>query len=190
MTSPAVTQRMTFDAFLAWESGQPTRHEFANGEVFAMAGGTAAHDAVTGALREICHARARARGCVALGPNMMVRIAAVRDEAGLYPDVLVTCEAVENEALFVSAPEMIAEVLAPSPAPSTARDDRIDKWAFYRLLPTLKAYVLVDWKRRRVEVYSRDGAGWLLRDHGADDTIELPILGQGIVVAELFRDLK
>jgi Uma2 family endonuclease len=186
MTSLATTERKSFEAFLAWEADQATRHEFANGEIFAMAGGTAAHDAVTGALREMCRTQARARGCQAYGPNMMVRIAGARDEAGLYPDVMVTCQAVENDALFVNAPAMIAEVLSPS----TARDDRIDKWAFYRLPPSLQAYLLVDWKRRRVEAYTRDGAGWLLRDHGEGEVVRIAALGIEIEVTGLFRDIQ
>jgi Uma2 family endonuclease len=147
--------RLTADAYLAWEAGQGLRHEFFQGEVFAMAGGTRNHNTV--ALNTASALRSHLKGtpCKAFMADIRVHVEAA--DAYFYPDVVVDCQpkgAEMGQALTALAPVLVVEVLSDS----TASWDRGGKFAAYRQLPSLQEYVLLDPQARTVEVYRRNAA--------------------------------
>ena len=107
-----VQQKMTLDEFLAWEDLQPERHEFYNGEVFAMVGGRRIHERVIANL-------SRQLGNHLAGSASQVFVAGMKlqlaDNTVLYPDVMVTCDRADLRAdLAMRAPTLVIEVLSPS----------------------------------------------------------------------------
>lgn len=173
---------MTPEAFLAWEHEQPDRHEFVNGEIYAMTGATAAHDEITGNLYSALKSRLVPRGCRVYQQNRKVA-------AGIdffYPDVVVQCGPRELKSLIATDPVLLAEVLSDS----TARYDQDHKWPLYQRLASLRTFLLVAQDRVKVEVYRRSAGGWHYTLHETrDDTIDLAKPSLSIPVRELYAGI-
>ncbi|HEY9644837.1 MAG TPA: Uma2 family endonuclease [Chroococcidiopsis sp.] len=173
MIANAQPQGFTPAEYLAWEAEQPIRHEYINGEVYAMTGGTLPHNDIAVNLISALRGFLRGTGCKARMADAKVRVS----EQGpyFYPDVVVSCDERDRRATdAVYYPKLIIEVLSPS----TAGFDRGDKFKFYRRIPTLQEYVLVDAEKVGVDCYRKTSAGkWELTaypDDAAD--AENPIL--------------
>jgi Uma2 family endonuclease len=144
----------TVDDFLAFEAEEPERHEFVDGIVRMMTGGSAAHSAIKGNIFAELRAALRSGPCRVDVDDLKV----VTETAVMYPDVLVICRPIAPEDDRVTDPTAIVEVLSPT----TQRHDRIAKWREYQRIPSLQHFVLVEQAERRVEVYSRTETGWAL----------------------------
>lgn len=184
--NPAMTRAnpqttFTADEYLVWDAGQDGRHEFIDGDVYAMAGGTLEHNAATGATFAMLRQHLQGTPCRAFVSDVRVHVQA--SNAMFYPDVVVSCHALEltdGKALTLQQPVLIVEVLSPS----TMGYDRGAKFAHYRLLDSLQEYMLIDPDTQQVEVFRRNAANrWeLYPSASADATIELASVGwQGLV---------
>ena len=123
-----VQQKMTLEEFLAWEDLQPERHEFYNGEVFAMVGGRRNHERVIGNLSRRLGNHLEGSASQVFAAGMKLQLA---DNTVLYPDVLVTCDPADLRAdLAMRSPTLVIEVLSPS----SQAHDRSQKFALYRRL--------------------------------------------------------
>ena len=169
MGNAAELRRMSVEEFLEWDRTQTIRHEFVDGEVYAMSGAHAAHNAM--ALNLAIELRTHLRGspCRIFLIDMKLKVEALGNF--FYPDVMVTCSAADKQdPLIVREPTLLVEVLSPP----TERYDRGDKFRRYRLLPTLAEYVLVDLEERRVDAFRKGADGhWVLHtfDEGAGVTL-------------------
>ena len=158
MTTTAESSKLSADNYLAGEETSPTKHQFIAGEVFAMAGAGEAQVTVAGNLFTLLRNYVRGGPCRAYIADMKVRIE--KANAFYYPDVFVTCDLADRrENLFKRNPILVVEVLSDS----TAALDRGAKFAHYRLLDSLRKYVLVERERQFVDVFRRDAQGkWVL----------------------------
>ena len=128
--------------------------EYVNGQVYAMAGASRAHNIVSGEFFAILRNHLKGSHCRAYQSDMKVGIRSLREEHFYYPDVQVTCTE-EKDRYYNASPCLIVEVLSDS----TARVDRYEKLMAYRLLPSLQEYVLCSQDTPNVEVYRRS-TGW------------------------------
>lgn len=175
---------MIYEEYLAFERASETKHEYVNGEVFAIAGGTREHARLAGALIAALGRGLDGKPRATFTSDVRVRIEAT--SRSTYPDVTVVCGKVESSRIdedAITNPTVLVEVLSPS----TEKDDRTDKWAHYRRLPSLREFVLVASEEHRVEVYRREERGWhyLELTTGA---LELSSLGISIDIDALYRD--
>lgn len=181
MTAPSPHTPFTVADYLAWEATQDQRSEFIDGEVFAMAGGTLAHNNATLATGATLRQHLKGSPCRAFVSDVKVNVQA--SNSLFYPDVVVACQPGDlsnAQAQTLTEPVLIAEVLSPS----TAAFDRGGKFAHYRLLDHLQEYVLIDTDTPRVEVFRRNAANrWeLYPSTGLDAAVELASVGwQGTV---------
>ncbi len=169
--------------FLAWEIQQTEKYEFVAGEIFAMTGARRVHVIVSLNIAASLKQQLRGTPCQTYIADMKLHVAAA--DAFFYPDVMVSCHAEDRQAEhYLTHPTVIIEVLSNS----TEAYDRGAKFAVYRLLPSLKEYVLVDIDARRVEIFSRTTTNdWLL--HVTDTDFELNSLGITMPMMELFEGL-
>lgn len=178
----ALTQpKLSLEAYLAWEEGQPERHEFHRGEVFAMMGGRRSHGRVVSNLNRRLAEALDGSPCQVFTETMKVQIG---DDTVLYPDVFITCDKFDlaTDRIF-TAPTLVIEVLSPS----TQSYDRSRKFALYRRLPALKEYILVDPDTRRVEAFRRNADDqWVLHDMSDGDVLEAASVGARIALADVF----
>ena len=176
------------DDYLAWEQDQSLRNEYVDGEVFAMSGASDAHATVAGNLFANLHGLLRGTACKPFMADMKVHVEAAN--CFFYPDILVTCDPRDRgpEASHVKQhPALIVEVLSPS----TEAYDRGNKFAAYRLLPSLREYVLVSIEERRIEVFRRDDTGhWVLYPFAAEEVLELVSVDLRCPLAELFEGVE
>ncbi|MBP8284083.1 MAG: Uma2 family endonuclease, partial [Chromatiaceae bacterium] len=172
MSNLARVHSITADAYLAGEIHSPIRHEYVAGEVFAMAGATEEHATIAGNLFALLRNQVRGGPCRVYIADMKLRVEAA--DAFFYPDVFVTCDPRDaTEPLAKRRPALICEVLSES----TEAYDRGGKFAAYRTLESLNEYLLIDSRRRAVEVFRRQTSGWLLAPVAPDGWLELHSLG-------------
>jgi Uma2 family endonuclease len=167
----AERSRFTSDEYLAWERAQPVKHEFFEGEVFAMAGGSPRHNALCVRTTIALNAALHGRGCVEFSSDQRIGIGP--GTRYVYPDVSAVCGGVELQdgtSDVIVNPKIVVEILSQS----TEQYDRGLKWVSYQGLPSLTDYVLVSQSEARIEHYRRDAGGrWSYRSFGLGERIEL-----------------
>ena len=171
--------------FLAWETLQELKHEFINGEVFAMGGARREHVVVSLNVAALLKQHLRGSPCQAYIADMKLRVE--QANAFYYPDVMVSCDSNDQKAdQFLSNPSLIVEVLSDS----TEAYDRGGKFAAYRQLASLKEYVLIDVEARRVESFRRaEHDDWLLHVTDKQDMCEFSSLELSVAMADIFEDV-
>ena len=187
MTAPAhLRPRYSYAEYLAYERDSELKHEFDDGEILAMAGGSRRHNALALRIGAVLDA-ARQPGCVAFQSDQRVRVLATGKAT--YPDVSMVCGPIEGDpadptSATITNPTLIVEVLSPTTAPY----DRGDKWQQYQLIPSLHEYLLISQAEPRIERYRRLPSGtW----EYADVTAGAITLASGAVIdiARLYDDL-
>ena len=119
------------------------KYEYVNGEIYAMAGASRGHNRVAGNFFISLSLHLKGSRCEVFQSDMKVGIETLGDTRYYYPDVQVTCEE-ETATYYNTSPCLIVEVLSDA----TARKDRTEKLAAYRLIPALQEYVCVHKKSR------------------------------------------
>lgn len=172
--------------YLAWEAEQTGKNEYYYGEVFAMGGASRRHVTIAGNIFAALDQLLADSPCRAYMADMMVE--AVADEVYYYPDVFVTCDPADHRAdRFMRSPLLVIEVLSPS----TEAYDRGEKFAAYRLIPSLGEYVLIDPERLAVEVYRRSDEGlWTLRDVAKGEALILAGVDVQIAWERIFKNVE
>lgn len=175
MAMPENVLNMTVEEYLASEEvSTEGRHEYVDGQIFAMTGATDAHNIIVGNLYSIIRSHIKGSGCLAYVADMKVRIE--QTNCFYYPDVMVTCEPVEPKGVFKLAPVLICEVLSPS----TSAIDKREKRLAYRQIDSLKEYLIVHQEHRHLELYRRErGALWTLSSSHKLDDVNLTALPNG-----------
>lgn len=143
--------RIDIEQYLAGEQHSEIRHEYIDGQVYAMGGASDRHGLITNALAFALTPAARQRRCQLFSADMKLRLN-IADKTVFYsPDLLLSCDPTDRDAYFRSRPCLIVEVLSET----TERIDRREKLLAYQTLPSLREYLLVAQDSRRVEVYRR-----------------------------------
>lgn len=177
--------RMSYADYLAAERTATSKHEYLRGEVWAMAGGSLEHARLAAAMiRELGNALA-SRPCRVFTSDARVRILAT--DRATYPDVSVVCGPIEtapDDPDALTNPVLLVEVLSET----TETADRIEKFAHYRHIPSLREYVLVSQKARRVEVYRREGDVWVLREASSGERFDLASVECTIALDAVYRE--
>ncbi len=176
---------MTVEQFLEWEEVQELRHQFADGEIFLMAGAEDRHVTVSGNVYMALRRHLRGTPCRVFMADMKLIVAKARHV--YYPDVMVTCSAVDlKRRSSKSEPKLVVEVLSRK----TAAFDRGEKFTAYRTLDSLEEYVLVDLKSRRCDVHRKGTDGlWVLHPVAAGEPLALASVDLTIDAAELFAEM-
>ena len=157
---------LTPEEYLQLEAASDSKHEYINGEIYAMAGATDTHVTIALNIAVMLRSHLRGSGCRVFISDMKVRIET--KNRFYYPDVMVTCETKDREnSTYKQFPRLIIEVLSDS----TEAFDRGDKFADYQSLPSLQEYVLINTKKARIECFRRTEEGlWLLQFYELEDS--------------------
>ena len=186
MSLPAPQPFFDAQAYLAWEAEQSTKHEYHDGEVFAMAGASDAHVTVAGNVYMALRNHLRGSPCSVFISDMKLRVE--EDNAFFYPDVFVTCaDSDRGQSHSKSAPVLVVEVLSPA----TSAYDRGAKFAAYRKLPTLREYALIDPERLSLDLFRREGDSkrWVLHPIEAGGHVEWASVGLQVPLEALYEDV-
>ncbi len=167
IANPQYPQKMTAEEYLEWEAKQEFRHEYVDGEILAMTGSPLPHNDIALNLYTALRPHLRQRGCRVNVSDVKVHDS--KNSRYFYPDLVVTCAPEDLKAhKFIQYPKVIIEVLSPS----TENYNRTKKFKYYRQIPSLQEYVLVDSEEIAVEVYHRgEGKMWHYYEYATGDAI-------------------
>jgi Uma2 family endonuclease len=178
-------QRLTIPEYLAFERQSETRHDYLDGEVFAMTGASRTHNLIAGNIFGEIRNQLKGRTCEVYQEAMRVRT-----PAGLftYPDVVVVCGEPRFDDIHFDTllnPTLLVEVLSPS----TAAYDRKAKAFQYRSIPSLAEHVLVAQDQIRIERWSRDGEDeWQSQDlTSLEQVLELPSIRCRLLLGDIYE---
>jgi Uma2 family endonuclease len=177
---------MTAAEYLTWEPQQQIRHEYIDGEIFAMTGGTIPHNDIAINLLTALLPQVRAGGCRI---NMAdVKLCIEENNDYYYPALMVSCHPQDlNARKFIQFPKLIVEVLSPG----TADKDRTDKFIAYQRIPTLQEYLLISSEKISVECYRRgEGRMWLYYPFTIGDEIDFASLDISIAIDRLYAGIN
>ncbi|MBK8454246.1 MAG: Uma2 family endonuclease [Thiofilum sp.] len=180
----SVENTISREQYLLQESQSTQRHEYFQGQITAMAGGTFNHAQVAGNAYSLLRQKLMGKSCHPMNSDMRVHTPSGLDT---YPDISVYCgkpELGDNNTTLLN-PSMIIEVLSPS----TRDYDRGGKFAHYRSLPPLQDYILIDPEQIMVEHFhkiSRDEWHFYIHTQ-ASNTLKLEALNIELSIAELYH---
>lgn len=176
--------------YLAMERRSNYKSEYVNGEIFAMAGASEAHNLIVANVIRELSVQLKGKSCKVYPGDLRVKI----PHTGLYtyPDVSVVCGKAEfddDQQDTLLNPILIIEVLSTS----TESDDRGAKFAHYRKLDSVLEYLLISQERRLIERYVRqpDSRFWMLSDaDGLQETMELTSIHCQLALAEVYDKVE
>lgn len=184
MTAVSVSSRfISVEEYLAGEQSSEVRHEYIDGQVYAMTGASDRHGLIVNALAFALTPAARRKQCQLFTSDMKVKLDIGGKTVFYYPDLLVSCDPQDREQYFRHSPCLIAEVLSES----TARIDRREKLLAYQSLPSLRAYMLIEQETMRVEIHRRS-KDWQPEYHEQGE-IWLDCLETALPIADIYQDL-
>lgn len=187
MQEQPTTERMTADEYLEFEESSQVRHEFVDGELYAMTGSTKNHNRICGRMFTKLDSHLSGSPCQAYLHDLKVHVETAN--CYYYPDVVVACEPYDGKSIFVQEPRLIIEVLSPS----TQHIDRREKRINYAQIGSLREYILIHYNKRLIELYRKDSPGiWSSEKLGNDDELLIKSLPGGplrIAVADIYADL-
>lgn len=190
MTEPAL-RKISEAEYLRTEEDSAYKREFVDGFVYtlhgedmpaAQAGALSKHGLITLNIAALLHRAARQKGCKAYASDMRVRVGEGHGPRYYYPDLIVTCEDVDDNASFLRSPCFITEVLSKS----TRNIDRREKLSDYRALPSLQGYLLVDTALRSARLYTREGEGWREDYAEGDGEFLIPCVNVRLTLADIY----
>lgn len=175
-------RRWSVQEYLEAERRSEEKHEFLDGRVYLMAGGTPDHNRICANTIAALISALGDRDCDVFTSDQKVRVGAARF---VYPDVTVVCGQAQLDGDVLVNPTLIVEVLSET----TAARDRGEKGFAYRACPSLQGYLLIEQTEPRIEGYFRQGdQTWQVRDaNGIESALDLPPIQVTVALSDLYR---
>lgn len=189
---PAVAyskQKLTIEQYLEFENATDEKHEYYQGEIFAMSGAKITHHEIV--VNTLSSIRQSLKGKSCKPYNSDQRIYIEKNTLFTYPDISVFCDGIvtlDNDEMNAVNPVILIEVLSPS----TKEYNRGTKFKLYRDIPTLKEYILIDSETINVEVFSINREGyWELREYKMiSDTLTINTIQMQLELEEIYSGTK
>ncbi len=179
------TPFVSYRTFAERELASEEKHEWHDGIVVAMAGGTPRHGALTMRVGAALTAALAGRPCQVFSSDVKIRSVATR--LGTYPDVSVVrgdLQVDDDDPNSILNPILVVEVLSDS----TEAYDRGAKFANYRAIPSMRAVLLVNHRADKLELFAAGAESWALIEAAPSDVLRIEALDVSIAVAEIYRE--
>lgn len=163
--------------YLQGELSADTKHEYLDGEVYAMAGASENHNLLAGNIFAELKNKLKGTPCRTFIADMKVKT----DNAFFYPDVMVVCERDDASDYYKNAPVIVVEVLSKG----TRKFDQTLKRQRYQALPSLEEYVLIEQDKGEIEVFRRRD-GWQASYYYLGDEIHFYSVDVTVAVADIY----
>ncbi len=179
-------RQMSVEEYLAYEESSEEWHEYIDGELYPMSGGTAGHFLIIMNISFMLRTLLASANCQVRATGMRVKVG---DTRFVVPDVTVVCgdlQTESNDRLLLN-PALVIEVTSPS----SIDFDRGSKRELYGAIASVQAYLVVDQHRAQVELYSRSESGWHLQTYSdLEDSVPLEALNCSLPMREIYRDIQ
>ena len=187
MASNPISRKWTVEEYLAYEGDMQFRYEYIDGEIYAMSGGTSNHSLIKVNCVTEFNIKTRDKSCRVYDSDMKVKVS---DTKFVYPDFSVVCgerKFDDEKRSILTNPTLVAEVISDS----SEKYDKVTKSEFYRSLPSLKYYLIIDQDRIHVQLYTLQANGWLLQEFtGENKIIALEHIDVKLPLREIYRDIE
>lgn len=176
---------LTPEEYFAWEAKQLEKHEYIDGQVYAMSGGSVNHGRIAIRFTAMFDAHLENRGCITGNSDIKINIAETNNY--VYPDISVTCDDRDKSTPnYFTYPCLIVEVLSKG----TESYDRGGKFRLYRNNPVLQDYLLVSSTSVEMDLYHKNDVGdWLILNYKAGDIVELKSINLSFPIEQVYRGL-
>jgi Uma2 family endonuclease len=180
------TPHLTPEEYFAWEEQQLEKHEYINGEVYAMGGGSVNHSRIAVRLTTLIDTHLDGRNCITGNSDLRINIVGTNNY--IYPDVSLTCdERDKTTTQYITYPCLIVEVLSAS----TEAYDRGGKFRMYQNNPALIDYLLVSSNSMEIDLYHKNEAGdWLIINYKPGEIIKLKSINLSFPIEQVYRGLN
>lgn len=184
--------RLSVEEYIQYEIETGQRHEYHDGLIYALAGGTIEHALIIGNVYSELRNSLRKKGSNCKPITNDAKLHIKKENKFVYPDTMVICGEFDRSNASkdaVTNPILIVEVLSKS----TSDYDRGDKFYFYRQIPSLQEYILIDQSRYLVEIYYKKEKSdlWrITRSEGIDQQIKLQSLNIVLSMKDLYYDVE
>lgn len=168
---------ISIEDYLAGELASDTKHQYLDGQVYAMSGASLNHERIAGNVFAELRNYLRDKPCEAFGSNVKIKT----DRHVFYPDAMVVCDQNYTSEYYTEAPVLVVEVLSKS----TRRLDETVKRRVYQSIPSLQEYVLIEQDIVDVEVCRRS-EGWVSNHYFLGDDVPFESVGLTLGVAEIY----
>jgi Uma2 family endonuclease len=179
--------RYTYADYVALEMDSTSKHEFLDGEIYAMAGGSEEHSALSAAMVQALANAVSDRPCRVHTSDLRVYVEAFG--LATFPDASVICGALRQHGPSPEATALNPMILVEVTSDSSEGYDTGTKLECYRTIPALREYVIVSHRERRITVHTRPTDGvWSTRVAIRGGRIDVPSLGIELVVDDIYRN--
>jgi len=189
MAEPRRHHRYTYADYVGIETYSEIKHEFLDGEIYAMAGGSRNHAALGLAMGSELRNAVEGRDCTVQSSDLRIYMKAVNVAA--FPDVSVICGPME---LHEPGPEETAlnpMILVEVTSDSSEVYDHGEKRRYYQTIPSLREYIVVSHQERRVTIYVRgEHDAWASHVAIRGGRFAVPSLQAEIAVDDIYANLS
>jgi Uma2 family endonuclease len=178
--------RYTYKDYVALERDSSTKHEFLNGEIYAMAGGSEEHSALAASVLRILGNAIGDKPCRVHTSDLRIYVEA--PGLATFPDGAVICGALMQHAPSPEATALNPTVLVEVTSKSSEEYDIGEKLDYYMTIPTLREVIVVSHRERRITVHARTiGGDWSARMAISSGSVSVSSLGAELIVDEIYR---
>jgi Uma2 family endonuclease len=177
--------KLTPAEYFAWEEQQLCRHEYINGEVYAMSGGTQNHSRMALKCAALLENHLPEGRCRVFNSDCRVNIVGTNDYT--YPDASVSCDDRDKiTPQYITYPCLIIEVLSES----TEAYDRGNKFFRYRQNPQLQDYLFVSSQDIAIDLYHKNSSGrWEILNFRSGDSVELQSVNLTFPIEQVYQGI-
>jgi Uma2 family endonuclease len=183
---PSHFPKLTPVEYFAWEEQQRCRHEYINGEIYAMSGGTQNHSRIALKIAALLDSHLSNGNCRVFNSDCRVNLVGTSDYT--YPDASVSCDPQDKTTTqYITYPCLIIEVLSDS----TEAYDRGNKFFRYRQNPQLQDYGLISSQEIAIDLYRKNKNGrWEIINYRAGDVVELQSVNLSFPIEQVYRGIE
>ena len=186
MGIPKLRPKISIEDYLEGEKVSEVKHEYVNGEVFAMAGTSKSHNRIIRNIVKKLQTALDGTECETFFVDIKVFVE--RLNRFYYPDLLVVCGEDADSDYYTTKPKIIIEVLSPS----TALTDRREKMFIYKEIESLDEYIMIEQDKIYAEVYRRrrDSGLWDWIEFFPEEEIEFASVGFKMLMSEIYDGVE
>jgi len=182
-------QKISIEDYLMTENASLEKHEYYQGEVFAMAGAKVQHNKISKNLFGTLFGKLKGKRCQPYGSDQRIHIPA--NTLFTYPDISIICGDIvtlNDDEYNALNPSVIIEVLSKS----SKNYDRGEKFKLYRDITTLNEYILVDSETVHIEIFRLNANNhWELEEYkDLDGSILIKTIDESLLVAEIYENVE
>lgn len=182
-------KQFTIEEYLEYENASEEKHEYYQGEIFAMSGPKVTHNIIAGNLFGEIQQKLKGRTCKPFNSDQRIYIP--QNTLFTYPDISIICGDIltkDNDEWNIINPAVLIEVLSPS----TRNYDKGEKFGLYRDIASLKEYIIVDSEKVHIEVFRINATGhWELEEYKTiNGQLEVRAIGLFISMSDVYEGTK